>query len=283
MTKKYIDFHLHTYFSDGILGPEEAVRTARLNDLDYFIITDHDTTAGVERARVEARKYGMTVTAGVEVSTNKYHILGLRIDEKNEDFQEFLKKSREAQRKVCERKVNYLQGRGVPITMEKVERAFPQSRLGKGNIWFTMTQDKECQEFFRKTENSPITYALYCSYIKGSPGTALEDTNTAITPEEAIRQIHKADGLALIAHPFKQIKSLEELDVLRSQGLDGLEVQPTFKGRNNETRAYAEKNNLLITYGSDWHGGIFGRGFLTNLTVENVLSKKLAEALGLEI
>jgi predicted metal-dependent phosphoesterase TrpH len=280
-TKKHFDFHMHTNYSDGILDPTNSVRTARLNDLDYFSITDHDTTDGLDEAFAEAKKYAAIIIPGVEISTNKYHILGLGIDYKNKELQDFLAKSRDAQKIVCERKVKLLQNKGIPITMEKIQKLFPASRLGKGNIWFTMTQDNECREFFQKIYSSPITYALYSELIKGK--TAL-DTHTEITPEESIRQIHNAGGLAFIAHPFKQIKSLEEeLCLLREQGLDGLEVQPNFNGRNKETKEYALKHNMLITYGSDWHGGIFGRSILTNLTEDNVLDAKLAEALGINL
>lgn len=39
------DFHCHTHHSDGVLSPPELLETARHNGLDFFAITDHNTTA----------------------------------------------------------------------------------------------------------------------------------------------------------------------------------------------------------------------------------------------
>jgi len=129
---------------------------------------------------------------------------------------------------------------------------------------------------------------MYKEMLKNENGREVVDKDTSVTPQEAIMQIHRAGGLAFIAHPFKQIKDTRkpgwfawnEMDELRWLGIDGLEIQPKDKEKNNPFRQYAIDNNLLITYGSDWHGGVFGRPPLTDKG-ENVLEARLAEALKL--
>ena len=44
--------------------------------IDVIAVTDHDMIAGYERAKVEGEKWGIQVIPGVEISTDKYHILG---------------------------------------------------------------------------------------------------------------------------------------------------------------------------------------------------------------
>ena len=78
--KKYIDFHTHTYYSDGIGTPELNVRIARMNGIDILAITDHDKTDGYEEARQAGERWQVKIIPGVEVSTDKCHILGLGLD-----------------------------------------------------------------------------------------------------------------------------------------------------------------------------------------------------------
>lgn len=269
---------MHTIYSDGIGTPEFNVRLARLSALDYLAITDHDKIDGYYEAKAAGEKWQLGIVPGVEVSTDRYHILGLGIDVESKSFKEFLRFSADEQEKVCRGRINFFRGLGVPITYDKVKTAFPHARLGKFNVLMTLDQDRECQEFFMKKYGIVLTKEFYDGLIKTGKES---DKMTAVTSAMAIKEIHSANGVALIAHPFKDIESLVELDELKELGLDGLEVQPNYNGRNKETREYALKNNMLITYGSDFHGGLFGRPILTN-EGENVLDARLAEALGIK-
>ena len=277
--EKHIDFHTHTRYSDGLQTPEELIKVARFNGIDYLAITDHDNVRAHRNARELGRKWGVKIIPGVEVSTDKYHILGLGIDPEAETLKEFLAFSETAQREVCEGRVRGLQEQGIPISLEKVIKYCPESRLGKMNIWYSMAQDEDCRSFFRSRGIPVITYQEYNRYLDRS-NNEVSDKDTDILPAEAIRQIHLAGGKAFIAHPYKQVKNMEEMDLLVSNGLDGLEIQPNHNGRNEPFREYAKQHNLLITYGSDWHGGVFDRAMLTEKG-ENVLDTRLAEALGI--
>ncbi|MEI7718486.1 MAG: PHP domain-containing protein [archaeon] len=280
-TQKHLDFHTHTRYSDGLQTPEELIKAARFNGIDYLAITDHDNVRAHRNSKELGNKWGVEIVGGVEISTDKYHMLGLGINPQAASLTDFLALSERAQRNVCQRRIEGLQLQGIPIGLEKVVRCCPESRLGKMNIWYTMVQDAECQEYFRNQGVPVLSYPAYSDYLANS-SVQIYDKDTEIVPEEAIRQIHLAGGKAFIAHPFKDITDLKELDVLVEQGMDGLEIQPNFNGRNTETREYALRNNLLVTYGSDWHGGIFERAML-KWEGENVLTKRLADALGLEV
>jgi predicted metal-dependent phosphoesterase TrpH len=162
--------------------------------------------------------------------------------------------------------------------LEKILKISPNSRLGKMNILYTMMQDLECQEYFARTKGQKVTKEIYDLYLQDEHGKFIDDKSTVITPQIAIDKIHAAGGIAIIAHPFLDIKDMNEMQVLKEQGLDGLEIQPRGNGENEKFREFAMKNNLLITYGSDYHGGAFGRAMLDNKG-NNILSERLAEAL----
>jgi 3',5'-nucleoside bisphosphate phosphatase len=278
----YIDFHLHTEYSDGISSPEHLARVAAMQELDIIAITDHDKIEGYNRCKTEAEKWGLKVIPGVEISTDRYHILGIGINPDLERFQEFLDYSAQQQKAVTLSRIQLLQKQGVPISLEKLVKIFPDSRLGKMNLLMAMMQDQECRKYFLD-RGERLTEETYKNHLKNNQGSKeVVDKNTIITPSRAIAEIHEAKGIAIIAHPFKDIKSFDELDILVEEGLDGLEVQPNFNGRNKPFEEYAQTKNLLVTYGSDWHAGIFGREMLSGRTNgKNVLYERLARALKL--
>ena len=45
------DLHTHSTCSDGTSPPEQVVQLAAKRELAGIALTDHDTTAGLERAR----------------------------------------------------------------------------------------------------------------------------------------------------------------------------------------------------------------------------------------
>ncbi len=82
------DLHVHTtyshqtiFFYDGVDPPEEMVRAAKRRGLGAVAITDHDSCAGIERARKEGRQIGVVVIPGCEVSSRQGHILAYGIEE----------------------------------------------------------------------------------------------------------------------------------------------------------------------------------------------------------
>ena len=80
MATGYIDLHLHTTASDGVLTPSEIVRYAKAKGLRAIAITDHDTIEGCEEGLSEGEKIGFEVIPGIEISAEhspgSMHILG---------------------------------------------------------------------------------------------------------------------------------------------------------------------------------------------------------------
>jgi len=74
-----------------------------------------------------------------------------------------------------------------------------------------------------------------------------------VAPEEAVRLIHEAGGVAVLAHP------LDILDIvggLAENGLDGLEAYyPGYPPEiSAQLAAIASRYRLIVTGGSDYHG-----------------------------
>ena len=72
------NIHLHSTYSDGFATLKEIARTARKENLDFIIVTDHFNLAGLP----EQGYYGkMLLLVGMEVNDEKNHYLALDISE----------------------------------------------------------------------------------------------------------------------------------------------------------------------------------------------------------
>jgi 3',5'-nucleoside bisphosphate phosphatase len=248
---KHVDLHLHTTYSDGSCSPGQVVKDAALLGLNTIAITDHDHTAGYEEALEEANKWGIQLITGVEITTPDYHILGYNFDINNEEFQRTLEYSRKCQESIVKQRADILNNQGIPITFEKIRNFFPKSRLGKLNLVMSMVLDAECKKHTKTTYIEEI----FDIYLRNNPEMDNIDKSKQLSSKQTIDAIHNAGGIAVLAHPFKDVKDpIKELKILKDLGLDGIEIQPNYNGRNLFYRKYAEENNLIITYGSDFHG-----------------------------
>ena len=61
------DLHIHSYYSDGTMSPQEIVKDAKNKNVGIISITDHDVLDSYEEARKEAKKEGITLIRGVEI------------------------------------------------------------------------------------------------------------------------------------------------------------------------------------------------------------------------
>ncbi|PIN93744.1 hypothetical protein COU54_01795 [Candidatus Pacearchaeota archaeon CG10_big_fil_rev_8_21_14_0_10_31_24] len=264
---KHVDLHTHTIYSDGTDSPESLVRAMIVSGVEAMALTDHDTMAGYDEALKEAKKWNLELIPGVEVSTHHYHILGLNVDPENQEFRKFLDEVQRRQKEVCVERIGILNNYGVPITVEKLEKAYPLSRLGKWNVINTMIQDPECASYLSKEKYkidpagnpTPETILRYFVGTKGIAGKISK--NRDFSSRESIAQIHNAGGIAIVAHAFKQIKRWDDresvyfvLGKLKERNIDGVEIQPNYGEKNNLIRDYALENGLMMTYGSDFHG-----------------------------
>ncbi len=89
-----VDLHIHTpksmCYNDKSVTPEQIIDTALAKSLEVIAITDHNTVGAIEDIRQIAKKDGLFVFPGVELSTKSGHVLAIfEVDipvDKLEDF-----------------------------------------------------------------------------------------------------------------------------------------------------------------------------------------------------
>jgi predicted metal-dependent phosphoesterase TrpH len=286
--KEFADLHIHTEYSDGLDDPRKLVVGAKLRGLDVIAITDHDSLGGYFAAKDTAEEWNIKLIPGVEVTTRDYHILGLGINPYDKQFNNFLAKVKDLQDQVCQQRTDVLEKYGVPISLCKIIDAFPSSRRGKFNIYMTMMKDKECREFMKKHNPGMSPDEIFSFYLRKKGVAGEVEKKYYVYSKETIDAIHAAGGIAVIAHPFKDIKVICALGMVKGieadlkwlvdYGIDGIEIQPNY-GKQNEDfiryckeNRYAKGHNLKFTYGSDYHGAAFERPLLNRKEINGYLN-----------
>ncbi|MFZ2088641.1 MAG: PHP domain-containing protein [Desulfobaccales bacterium] len=251
----FIDLHTHSNASDGSLPPREVVRLARERGLAALALTDHDTIDGLTQAMAAGEEFALEVIPGVEISAKhpqgSMHILGYFLDFGSDLLAKRLEVLKQARKDRNPQIVAKLNQRGIPVTMEQVERISGGGQVGRPHIAQAIFQHgyvKSLQEAF--------------DVYLGNNGLAYV-SKFRFPPDEAMAMIRDARGLAVLAHPFTLgLHTFEALgpllEELMSLGLAGIECYYP-EHSPHQTALYlslARKLGLLITGGSDFHGDI---------------------------
>jgi len=254
----YADLHLHSTESDGQLTPTELVEKAKVLGFKAIALTDHDTISGLSEAQVAGAGVNLEVIAGIELSAIdtrergevEVHVLGYYINYQDMTLQKVLKQIKHSRQNRAINMVKKLNDLNILISIENVEALAGSGTIGRPHIARAMEEAgyiKEIKEAFTK------------KYI-GRGGLAYVE-RFKISPQEAIQLISDAGGLAVLAHPgfLSDQTALGEKEIKDyiDFGLAGLEVYYS-KHKQDQLKYYEDivkKYDLLITGGSDCHGG----------------------------
>ena len=248
-----IDLHAHTTKSDGTDSPLSLVKKAASSGITVLGITDHDSTAGWQEA-VESLHGSLQLALGAEVSCLtedgiSVHMLGLLFDGANQPLQQLLSDSRDTRIPRMKKMIENLQGAGYDISLEDVQAATPDgATVGRPHLADALVVKKIVKsrdEAFTDLLNNDSPF--YVSHF-------------APTPEDSIRAIRAAGGVAVIAHPFAsrrgQVLTPESFASLVAAGLNGVEVfhRDQSEDERKQLLAIANELELVVTGSSDYHG-----------------------------
>ena len=254
-----IDLHAHTTASDGEHTPEVLVEKAAGIGLKALAVTDHDTTAGVARAAAAGQTLGIEVVPGIELSAepprprsgarSQCHILGLYIDPDSapllDRLREVIRNRNRRNDLMVERMRSELRWE---ITLAEVEAAAGGDVVARPHF-ARVILDKGYVRSVREA------FEIYL----GKGGKAYVERDR-LRPDEAIDLIHRAGGVAVLAHPNNLYMSDEETETyvrdLAGLGLDGIEARYNLHTPEDTARylALAERLRMLTSGGSDFHG-----------------------------
>ncbi|WP_340104791.1 PHP domain-containing protein [Rhodohalobacter sp. 8-1] len=240
------DLHIHTNASDGDCTPREILEKAIEKGLKTISITDHDTIKGYKKARALDLSNQLELLPGVEMSVKwgdkEVHLLAYCFDPDNEDVNILLLQQSSARRRRMAKIVKALQKQGIDIDMDEVKAEAGFSNIGRPHAASVLI-------------NKGVVSSFNEAFIRYLSSEKLDHINAEYcTISEAVQVMKKAGGVLSLAHPGP-LYSSGEIEQMIDLGVDGLEcIHPShpYPVQKKFTKL-AEKRNLTITGGSDFH------------------------------
>lgn len=264
---KNIDLHMHSNISnDGDFSPAELMKMCSKAGIKTAALADHNSVKEVAEAIKEGEKFGVKVIPAIEIDCTykeyNLHVLGYNIDYNNKIFEKIEKNVFEQELKAGDKRMALVKEAGIFFDEEKVRKLSYDGTITGEMIGEAAIEDERNRENPLITpyleggtrSNNPYVnfYWDWCS--KGKPAYV---PIKYITLKEAIDIIHKTGGKAVLAHPNNNIGMNEEIfKEIAAEGIEGVEVFSSYHSKENAEffLKMAEKYNVSVTCGSDFHG-----------------------------
>lgn len=250
-----IDLHTHTNYSDGDLSPNELLKLAYENNISTISITDHNTVLGLKNIiRYDETEY-VNLIPGIELSAKfdkgRMHILGYGIDIKNEKLNQKLNELKnDSFYKIIRLILQLEEDFGITFDFVDINKI-----INNVNI-FERPHIAKLLVYYGYSSNIKEAFDNYLNYSYQK----IKEKSSKLTYQECIDLIKQSGGIPVLAHPKSLELSEKEFLLLINEminnGLMGIEVYHSSHTKE-ETEFYlsvAEKYNLLVSGGSDFHG-----------------------------
>lgn len=251
---KMIDLHLHTNVSDGTDTPVELLENVKKAGIELFAVTDHDDIKGNLAVRSVITDSDPKFIPGAEFSCKdsegKYHILGYGFDTSSPAILDVVQTGHDFRMGKVRARLDFLKNEfGFDFPQEELDTLLSMDNPGKPHIGNLMV----------KYGYAPSKEVAIHDFID-----KIHFKSAYVKPEFAISGILAAGGVPILAHPSygsgDQLIIGDEMDErvrrLLEYGLAGLEAfYSGFSAKlRNEVLSLADKYDLYVTAGSDYHG-----------------------------
>lgn len=262
---KKVDLHIHTINSDGSFSTREVLKMCEERDLKIISITDHDSLKSYYDIKEQGLSFNGNIINGVELSFAKdgriYDILGYAFD--IEIMNKWLVERYKQENLIAHQKQIF---DDMKKLYKKLGIKFDESlevKTGKKAEAYNLIK----QSALTFEENKLVAPELFGEMFYKKHHTNkqskyyVDETSTYPSLEECINIIKKAGGVSSLAHSGAYGFSLEEMEnyimFAIESGVQGLELKYNCHTPEQETliAKIAEKYDLLMTGGSDFHGG----------------------------
>jgi predicted metal-dependent phosphoesterase TrpH len=266
-----IDLHIHSNHSDGALTVKEIVREAKLRNIGFMSITDHDSIDCQEIAMDLVGKAGIRYVSGVELNVTfsylKYHqgkpvpldFLGYQFDAKNKALADKLQQMANYREERAAKILGNLNAEFEKEGISKLTKrdfdeiqASVDGTLGRPHIADYLVK----KGIVRNRQEAFDRYLVRCDVHK-----------YPLYLEEASRLVRNAGGKIVLAHPndphgtslVTLTKSLpEQTSIIEESMMAHIDGVECWHSRNDAqtTRHYvkfAKEHGLIVTGGSDCH------------------------------
>lgn len=265
-----IDLHIHTNHSDGSESVEEVLRKAEEVGLSHISITDHETcNAYAELEKIDVKKYySGKIIPGAELK-NYYKDRVIDILAYNIDIQKFNCYLEEKYKDKTHRKLEtknlkhfYNQAKEYGLVVDPIETLKWNPDKDWGSVVFYREIKKHPENEKKVPKDLWESFGNFKKdYVYNRNNLFfLDKKDDYPSPKETIEQIHKAGGMAFLAHvhEYKWVEDKMEYikQLLKDSDLDGVECYYSnfTKEQTEELIDFCTRNELYISGGTDFHG-----------------------------
>lgn len=243
------DLHVHTNFSDGLWPPEAVVDVAVEYGVSIFAIADHDTMSGTQAASTYLAENPdlseqVTLIPALEISTSiegrDAHLLAYFLESLGPSLTAELDGIRERRSKRSLNTADKLNAAGYPVSAAMLEAS--NETVNRVNL---------ARLLVSKGVVNTVEDAFDTLIGEGAPFFTPQDDLDLL---KAIRLVREQGGVTVLAHPA--LYHLTDLiPMLSRNGLMGIEAFHSEQSpeQSQELISIADKLDLLVTAGSDWH------------------------------
>jgi predicted metal-dependent phosphoesterase TrpH len=246
---------MHTTASDGRWSPQALIDQVQEAGIELFAVTDHDSLGALAQTAILAREAGLRFLPGVEISTRlngqAYHLLAYGIDPEDTSLQDFVRVNETRLISASDEGVRLLAQAGYPVSLDEYATYTWDRRRGGWRALNYLIDRGLCHNVG--------------SYFDELFAGDVKHPQAEFAPlQEAIAVARAAGGVVVLAHPgasFYNGLDIARLDDLVDMGIQGLECYATYHddATTDWFLNYCRSRGLLVTGGSDCHGGFAGR------------------------
>lgn len=248
-----IDLHTHSNRSDGTDSPTELIENAKAAGLDVVALTDHDCTDGWREASKAAKRVGIELVKGIEISClldgKSIHLLGYEFDPNNRPLVAELTRVIDGRNSRLPATLERLRGLGIEIEVEDVRRwSGNAAAMGRPHVADALIE-------LGVVVNRDEAFDRFLM-----PGKPAYVDRYAADLFETIGLLNAAGGVAVIAHPWSRgshkVLTTSMFSKLREAGLSGIEIDHNDHDQEDRAllRQIARELDFVQTGSSDYHG-----------------------------
>ena len=248
-----IDLHTHSNRSDGTDSPTELIENANAAGLDVVALTDHDCTDGWREASKAAKRVGIELVKGIEISClldgKSIHLLGYEFDPNNRPLVAELTRVIDGRNSRLPATLERLRGLGIEIEVEDVRRwSGNAAAMGRPHVADALIE-------LGVVVNRDEAFDRFLM-----PGKPAYVDRYAADLFETIGLLNAAGGVAVIAHPWSRgshkVLTTSMFSKLREAGLSGIEIDHNDHDQEDRAllRQIARELDFVQTGSSDYHG-----------------------------
>lgn len=253
-----INLHSHSTCSDGVLNPKELIVHLAKKGVTHLALTDHDTLAGLNEAKLEAKNQGIVFINGVEFSTKVY---GLNLNFLNEELHTIhllgLGFNAEKLQELLDEDLNQKERHLFALNQRLISEGYQISLIDKLNRRTTLAMEL-IKKGYEKTTQQAFQNVI---------GRYYDRTKDEMTVTKVVNLVHQSGGEIYLAHPFDVLRGNEKQRLTENQvellckalcanNLDGIETYyQNFDARQIKyLEEIAKKKLLKSSIGTDFHG-----------------------------